>query len=504
MVALAAVFCSTLLPALLAVLPSSFVSAVDGDGASSCRQRGSPVLDEICNAPHGGDGPRDGAASVLESIGRLIPAGNLSKAREVAYACLAAIQDSKNGHESKHTDCCPSSREEVIKAYKSLADDFFSNDDFLRRVEQSHLQQRGAEPKPSSYAPPACWDGQGGDSTYEVSVGADSFSNFGDIASGYTMMSRGSAAIEQWNDCCSFFRPCNAGASCFDKSSNGELHLCCDISAGLDNHLILPALREPYVNVRLEFADGTSGLVEVEQEGSLRMFDVAGVLWPAGYLLGLCLANPIQCGVPEVLDAMKPLINSGQALAVELGAGVGFPSIALAKALHNTEGTCTSADVCDQPKIAPMVLATDTSHASLAMIASNAHKNGVGKFVAAFKANHTDADSLSSLIGQVSLSNEAKDGFDVVFGSSLQALFDDTSQKSAALWRSLDALVSQNNPNAVVLLSHVRTGSDRISLPPDHEQQFECIRRVSGDQFDMRTRDGGTSDFEIVLLRRRR
>jgi len=60
-----------------------------------------------------------------------------------------------------------------------------------------------------------------------------------------------------------------------------------------DNHLILPALREPEVNFLLRFrvrdiinGRNRSECVTIKQEGLLRMFDVSGVL--------LCLSNSIE------------------------------------------------------------------------------------------------------------------------------------------------------------------------------------------------------------------
>ena len=281
----------------------------------------------------------------------------------------------------------------------------------------------------------------------------------------------------------------------------------------MENHLILPALREPAVTISLEFVDNSTGeeiaeSIAIEQEGSLRMFDVSGVLWPAGYLLGLCVSNPIACGFPEVLDAINFEYCCTKPLVVELGAGVGFPSIAFAKAAHYQQrGTSSSADVCGRyshNNHLPVISSTDTSQSSLALVTTNAIKNGVGNVVKAMNANHTDPTSLASLPGQLashSEMNEVRDGFDVVLGSSLQALFDGTSHQSAALWKSLDAILSKDNGDAVVLLSHVRSGNEQIVLP--QESSFECVRRISGDQFGMKTRDGQNSDFELILLKRK-
>ena len=76
------------------------------------------------------------------------------------------------------------------------------------------------------------------------------------------------------------------------------------------------------------------------------------------------------------------------------------------------------------------------------------------------------------------------------------------SRRNASLWQTLGALLSKKNGNAVAVLSHVKTGDERIEIPL--ESELECVRRVSGDHFGMKTRDGHSSDFELVVLRRKR
>ena len=220
------------------------------------------------------------------------------------------------------------------------------------------------------------------------------------------------------------------------------------------------------------------------------------------FLLGFDVSCLSDHGIPEVLDAMNGNLHR-QPLAIELGTGVGFPSIALAKFLQGG----MSDKVCDEHDNSrqPIIVATDTSDISLALTTSNVHTNGVGKLVTVTNANHTDVISLSMLHQQFApTSSDENDGFDIVFGSSLQSLFDGTSQQNASLWKSLDVLLSNENENAIVVLSHVRTGDEKIELPPVSEGLFECIHRISGDTFGMKTRDGHSSDFEVVVLRRRR
>jgi hypothetical protein len=238
----------------------------------------------------------------------------------------------------------------------------------------------------------------------------------------------------------------------------------------------------------------------IEQEGSLRMFDVSGVLWPAGYLLGLCLSNPLSCGIYEVLDAMMLSDGRRRPTAIELGAGVGFPSLAFAKTLRyhrRHDNTSNDAKVCDESdNSSPFVVATDVSNSSVALIASNARINNVSGDVIPMRLNHTATSEL------LHLTQQFVNGFDVIIASSLQSLFDNTSRDDALLWQILDALLSKDNDNAIIVLSHVKTGDERIQLPT--VSVFECIRRISGDQFGMKTRDGLNSEFELVVIRRRR
>lgn len=451
------------------------------------------LLPTICN---GNDGRRESIRLpliIIDTINQLVSAGDLSKARQIAYECLI-IEGSSNERDNNHDyglllrECCPSTEKDVIDAYTSSADAFYQqNENYLELIATAHNRNDVVDSAEDRRVY-ECWDGK-------ASSAISAPSSFGDILDLNEMhnMSPGSAAIERWNDCCSFFWPYNGKDSpaCVDHENR---YLCCDVAKGLDNHLILPALREPKINVRVTL-NGKEEVIKIEQEGSLRMFDVAGVLWPAGYLLGLCLSGH---EIPQVLDAMKGNLHR-QPLAIELGTGVGFPSIALAKFLQ----AVMSDKVCDEHDNSrqPIIVATDTSDISLALTTSNVHTNGVEKLVTVTNANHTDVISLSKLHQQFA----PTDGFDIVFGSSLQSLFDRTSRQAASLWKSLDVLLSNENENAIVVLSHVRTGDEKIELPPVSEGRlFECIYRISGDTFGMKTRDGHSSDFEVVVLRRRR
>jgi predicted nicotinamide N-methyase len=257
---------------------------------------------------------------------------------------------------------------------------------------------------------------------------------------------------------------------------------------GSDHHLILPALREPKIQIRLE---NSTEVIEIEQDGLLNLYDVSGVLWPAGYLLGLCLSNPVKCGVGEIFKAMSYVT---QPQVLELGTGVGFAAIALSKTMRDDSNS-------------PSVIATDVSKSALDLTVTNAYRNGVGEMIVAIEADYRDVDSLLELKKTINLSRDNtskqdQQGFDIIIGSSLQSLFDGTQDDNSPLWLTLDTLLSKSNPSAIVILSHVRSGSERIQVPKG-TIPFELVRRIPGDRFYMKTRDGNNSDFELIVLRRR-
>ncbi len=473
-------------------------------------------VDEIKSIPWRICSDSDGRG-ILRQIEIFIKLGQLSNARELANECLLNTQ---NPEKASNTiiECCftPS---EIIDTYNLASEELFDGDDnFLSRIEEAIIQRIHWSNDKRVHA----------DASYFAEDGmlmdlVDPFSRdcfFPESLS----KSRGALAVEQWNEYCSFFgkNECKkmarevgtfpnqlAGPPSFSYSKY------CVIAPGSYNHLVLPALREPRVIISLEFQkfsfenggwitepERSEEMLDIEQEGSLRMYDVSGVLWPAGYLLGLCLSDPIKCGAPEVLDVIwSKRDNIGAPLAIELGAGVGFPSIALAKAMKHQGNFLSHA-----------IVATDSSKASCSLVIENSYRNGVGKMI-----NVTEANFLEGSISHIrekffgnSVDGESRNGFNLIIGSSLQGLFHGTSETNAKLWKTLDALLSKSDPNSVVILSHVRYGDERIEVP-EHKQivsdgdsaTFECIRRISGDIFDMKTRDDKSSDFEIILLRRR-
>lgn len=458
---------------------------------------------------------------VVSYMEQLISIGNLSKARNIAYDCLELIHHSGKikvippSWWNRH--CCPSTREEVVEAYALFTNTFFrTNDNFLGIVANAHIQPDNVNimhirDDGDDDDDTTCWDGRMSPNNEKDLNSLSSIAPAESSTFIHNDMSPGSAIIQRWNDCCSFFHLSNIKHeySYYDMTNYNDkmrdMRLCCEISQSNDNHLILPALREPMVTIHLPIfevdinnrSNTRSETMYIEQEGSLRMFDVSGVLWPAGYLLGLCLSNPLSCGIPEVLDNMMSSSGHRQPIAIELGAGVGFPSFAFAKALRyhrRRDNTSNNAEVCDDENgnnSMPFVVATDVSKYSVALIASNARINGVSGDVIPMRLNHTEL---------LHLTEQFFNGFDVIIASSLQSLFDNTSRKDALLWQALDALLSKDNDNAIIVLSHVKTGDERIQLPT--ESRFECIRRISGDHFGLKTRDGLNSEFELVVLRR--
>ena len=158
---------------------------------------------------------------------------------------------------------------------------------------------------------------------------------------------------ELWDESCSILpRPANGISisqqdSYFGSSSQEQ---CCVFTPGSWTYLRLPAIHEPAIQLGIsqnhydsdDNIDSTkiSGGSEVtflnlEQDGYLRPFDVAGIMWPTGYMLSLCLGNLVGCPIPELHQLIKEYqdnfekSNSDEThlnhplLAVELGAGIG-------------------------------------------------------------------------------------------------------------------------------------------------------------------------------------
>ena len=265
-------------------------------------------------------------------------------------------------------------------------------------------------------------------------------------------------------------------------------HMCCDFRQGTSSYLRLPVLRELAIRLAIQNDDGDDGstgaveIFDIEQDGFLRMYDTSIVLWPAAYLLTLCVAAPTRCGVPELYKS----IESGP--TVELGAGIGIPSIALSY-IHKQRLSSSAASV----------FATDVSRRGLMLTATNALAANTS--VIPVLLNHSNITAVTEFRNQY-----APHGFSIVLGSALQDLFhESTREKDDKLWNVLDVLLAEDDDvddghhASIVLLSHT---IHALQLPLDG--RFERIRIISGDVFGMKTRWSSSSDFEISVLRRRR
>ena len=125
---------------------------------------------------------------------------------------------------------------------------------------------------------------------------------------------------------------------------------CCEFTPGSWTYLRLPVIHEPAIRLRIPYhknnpqqkrstsIDDSIISLDLEQDGYLRPFDVAGILWPTGYLLSLCLGDLIGCPIHELHvlvtqyqqsflseEGSSTVGNSSNhpPLALELGAGIG-------------------------------------------------------------------------------------------------------------------------------------------------------------------------------------
>ena len=391
-------------------------------------------------------------------IQKLIETGRTSKARLVANECLLILaQDRITQHSQSLLDCCSSSSDVIIETYKSSKEKLHGNNHLQTIID--NLDRDSSNIALTSSNGTNCIHSE----VEGVEIDAQPFAlnNIGQ----YT---RGSKLIEQWDACCSWIHS--------TKSKCTNNNFCCEVVEGTQHHLILPALREPKLQIRPVAA--RDEVIEIEQDGMLQLYDVSGVLWPAGYLLGLCLLDPMKCGLNEIFNDAVGNASS----ALELGTGVGFASIAFCKTLilHGY----------------PLpIIAADVSKSALDLAVNNAYRNRVKDMITPIEVDYMNHDSL------LMLRNTTNSGFDIILGSSLQSLFNGTQDAAAPLWLTVDTLLSRDNPNALVILSHIRSSEERIQVP-DGSISFELVRRISGNVFNMKTRDGNDSDFEIVILRR--
>lgn len=448
----------TTLSAIIA-LSALLIPLLNGDVAFTSSSHRLNLLPQTCAANNNND-----AAAV---INLMVQSGQTSKARLLANECLLLLSNTIYAPQfSSLLKCCSSSIDIIIETYQTSKKKLYENENYLQIITDNlNLNKDDSNTTLHSLQVPSCVHSVV--STAEIE------------ANPFAPKTHGSSVIEQWNACCSFWHWSDSSASkCIDSD------FCCEIVEGTDHHLILPALTEPNIKIRLK---NRTEVIEIEQDGLLQLYDVSGVLWPAGYLLGLCLSDPVKCGVEEILDAMS---NVERPHVLELGTGVGFASIALSKTAR-------------RHSISPVVFATDVSKSALDLTVTNAYRNEVKDMIVAIEADYNDVGALMELKSTISLScdEQEQQGFDIIIGSSLQSLFDGTQDKNTPLWFTLDMLL-KNNPSATVILSHVRTGNERIKVP-NETVPFQLVQRIPGDTFNMKTRDGNKSDFEIVVLRRR-
>lgn len=282
--------------------------------------------------------------------------------------------------------------------------------------------------------------------------------------------------------------------------NDAHQRLCCDFVQGSSSYLHLPLLHELAIRLRLQTDDQTARQKQptktynLQQDGFLRPYDPSGILWPTSYLLSLCVAAPKRCGIPEIYQAAAAATMHGSNLpiAIELGAGLGTPSIVLADTLQQyLWGQRYANSTTDRANNQPLVLATDVSRAALALVRDNARTAK-----ASVTVQTLDFFNQTSIQNVAATANDG--GFAIVLGSSLMALFDESNPQP--LWQVLNALLSRDNPHAVAILAH-----SLHALPDEANHGLRLVRRISGTQFDMCTRqDAQASDFEISVYARRR
>jgi len=291
----------------------------------------------------------------------------------------------------------------------------------------------------------------------------------------------------------------NNEMSCY----RGNNRLCCDFFHGSSSYLHLPVLRELALRLRvkIEMSEVEEEIYNLQQDGFLRRYDTAGIFWPTAYLLSLCIASPEACGIPEIY-LTKSNHRKQQPIAVELGAGIGVPSIVLARTLQRyyhqqmMQQRPTSTNNTTTTTKHPFVVATDKAPYALALTRANTHASKVS-----VATSHLDHFNLTSLMEfKKKYYKSEGEGFDIVLGSSLQALFnEETHDPNHHLWVVLDVLLHPSNPNAIAILAH----TIKAIAPPTINSKFRLLRKINGDRFDMTTRFGESSDFEISVFARR-
>jgi predicted nicotinamide N-methyase len=273
----------------------------------------------------------------------------------------------------------------------------------------------------------------------------------------------------RWEMCCSSILEPTLPVS---SSSCTDRH-CCAFGNGSMTFLKLPALQEISLRVRLS----SGHVITVEQDGLLRPFDLATVLWPAGYLLMQWVSGQQQLA----LWTSARVGDDGHVPRVlELGAGTGAASVAAAVAG------------------AAHVLSTDALNRSLALSAANAALAGVPE-----SRFHL---SLADFMVDADVSRLAELGpYDLIMGAALQ--FERWEDR---LWPVLERLSAPASSGAhaqttstcvtsgtIVALAHTLGA---IAEPPP---PFKLVDRVPGTAFGMRTKwSRHETDFEVVVVHR--
>ena len=338
--------------------------------------------------------------------------------------------------------------------------------------------------------------------------------------------------LPTWEKCCRrIVFPPRGSPPQQSREEEGSVVACgpespgCVLSVRSEATLLLPLINE--LLIRIELPPPVDRVLTLEQDGILQPYDVATILWPGGYLLTLfindfflpsqhrdhphndnnrnALPRSLPLPIRTVLDEwLEPFQNRDRPLSIlELGAGIGSPSIAAALAAAAVHVNAT-------------IVATDKSRASLALATANAAINVVHTTSSNrsslldtnsnFRTHPLDFASHASrteLLATTTTANTS--GFGLVLGAALEF----------EVWEEdfFGALEELTHDGGLVILVHVTGG---IGKPP-LSSCFTELGRVSGAFFGMCSmyheeghgdgRQSGRQDelescFEILLWRK--
>lgn len=270
---------------------------------------------------------------------------------------------------------------------------------------------------------------------------------------------------QSWEACCTRL----STAMSKDCGASTPSSPQCAISSGSVASLQLPLLLEPSVALRLH--DGKR-ILQIDQDGFLRPFDMATVVWPAGFLLSLWSSDrDAQHRLHLIGSGADPVCSSGLKV-LDLGSGTGAAALAAAASLG--EGAS--------------VMATDRANQSLALVTANAALNELRNVRVAPLDYESDVDVASF--------SEAHGPYDLILGGALM-----TFVTTPRIWPVLRSLTSGSmaRGGSVVALAHT-VGT--IPTPPEGSG-FHELERISGLEYGFHTRwASDESDFEIVVLQR--